>query len=156
MLLGSRQLQLLARAGRAPDICPVRRSPLAGRSTAVRRCFPLAQASKLFGPATRQGDSFLQPAHFTSRGQQAATNWSWPLLPVIFYTFPASAEGINYAPGQGADVVKNIAGIGYAGLLAFWLFKVIGRRVKRGTTEVLNNFLHEHFHSAFVIAAVLY
>jgi len=155
MLLGSRQLQLLARAGRAPDICPVRRSPLAGRSTAVRRCFPLAQTSKLVGPATRQEDSFLQPAHFTSRGQQAATNWSWPLLPVIFYTFPASAEGINYAPGQGADVVKNIAGIGYAGLLAFWLFKVIGRRVKRGTTEVLNVLAHEHLYAACVYAAVL-
>lgn len=139
MLLGSRQLQLLARAGRAPDICLIHTSPLAGRSTAVPRCFPLAQASKLVGPATRQEDGVLQPAHFT-RGQHAATSWSWPLLPVIFYTFPASAEGINYAPGQGAEVVKNIAGIGYAGLLAFWLFKVIGRRVKRGTTEVLNKF----------------
>lgn len=137
MLLGSRQLQLLARAGRAPGICPVHRSPSAGRSTAAPRCFPSAQASKLVGPATRQQDSVLQPAHFTSTGQFTATKWSWPLLPVIFYTFPASAEGVNYAPGQGADVVKNIAGIGYAGLLAFWLFKVIGRRVKRGTTERL-------------------
>ncbi len=156
MLLGSRQLQLLARAGRAPDICPVHRSPLAGRSTAVPRRLHLAQASKLVGPATRQEDTFLQPAHLTSREQHAATHCSWPLLPVIFYTFPASAEGINYAPGQGADVVKNIAGIGYAGLLAFWLFKVIRRRVKRGTTEVLNYLTHEQFYAAFGFAAVLY
>lgn len=155
MLLGSRQLQLLARAGRAPDIRPVHRSPLAGRSIAILRCLHLAQASKLVSPATGQEDNFLQLVHLTSRGQHAATHWSWPLLPIIFYTFPASAEGINYAPGQGADVVKNIAGIGYAGLLAFWLFKVIGRRVKRGTTEVLNDVPHEHFCAAFVLAAVL-
>ncbi|KAL0038463.1 hypothetical protein WJX77_007253 [Trebouxia sp. C0004] len=109
MLVGSRQLQLLARAGRAPDICPVHRSPLSKRSTADPRCIPLARASNFVGPATRQEDTVLQPAHFTSRGQHAATNY----------------------------VVKNIAGIGYAGLLAFWLFKVLGRRVKRGTTERL-------------------
>lgn len=156
MLLGSRQLQLLARAGRAPGICPVHRLSFSGRSTAVPRCLRLARASRLVGQASRQEDSFLQPAHFTSSGQHAATRWSWPLLPVILYTFPASAEGINYAPGQGADVVKNIAGIGYAGLLAFWLFKVIGRRVKRGTTEVLNYSLQEHVYAAVVIAAVFY
>lgn len=155
MLLGSRQLQLLARAGRAPDICPAHRSSLAGRSTAVPRRLHLAQASKLVGPATRQEDTFVQPAHLTSRGQHAATLWSWPLLPVIFYTLPASAESIKYAPGQGADVVKNIAGIGYAGLLAFWLFKVIGRRIKRGTTEVLNVLADEHLYPARVYAAVL-
>ena len=155
MLLGSRQLQLLARAGRAPDICSAHRSPLAGRSTAVPRRLHLAQASKLAGPATRQEDTCVQPAHLTSRGQHAATLWSWPLLPVIFYSLPASAESIIYAPGQGADVVKNIAGVGYAGLLAFWLFKVIGRRVKRGTTEVLNVLAHEHLYAACVYAAVL-
>lgn len=48
----------------------------------------------------------------------------------------SAAEGITYSPGAGADVVKNVAGLAYVALLAFWLFKVIGRRVKRSTTEV--------------------
>lgn len=53
------------------------------------------------------------------------------------YAFPAAADSSVYSPGAGADVVKNIAGTAYAALLAFWLFKVIGRRVKRGQTERL-------------------
>ena len=66
-----------------------------------------------------------------------------PLLPLYLSTLtciPASAsaaDGITYNPGGGADVVKNVAGLAYVGLLAFWLFKVIGRRVKRSTTEVI-------------------
>lgn len=64
------------------------------------------------------------------------------LLPLYLSTLaclPASAsaaDSITYTPGAGADVVKNVAGLAYVALLAFWLFKVIGRRVKRSTTEV--------------------
>lgn len=64
------------------------------------------------------------------------------LLPLYLSTLacvPASAsatESITYTPGAGADVVKNVAGLAYVALLAFWLFKVVGRRVKRSTTEV--------------------
>ena len=47
-----------------------------------------------------------------------------------------AADSINYTPGEGADVVKNVAGLAYVALLGFWLFKVIGRRIKRSTTEV--------------------
>ena len=63
-----------------------------------------------------------------------------PLLPAL-YAFPAAADSSAYSPGAGADVVKNIAGTAYAALLAFWLFKVIGRRVKRGQTEVIASLL---------------
>ena len=48
----------------------------------------------------------------------------------------SAADSINYTPGEGADVVKNAAGLAYVALLGFWLFKVIGRRIKRSTTEV--------------------
>ena len=62
------------------------------------------------------------------------------LLPLIaLASLPSSAvaaDSITYAPGGGADVVKIVAGLAYVGLLAFWLFKVIGRRIKRSTTEV--------------------
>ena len=64
------------------------------------------------------------------------------LLPLYLSTLaclPASAsaaDSITYTPGAGADVVKNVAGLAYVALLGFWLFKVIGRRVKRSTTEV--------------------
>ncbi|KAL3141484.1 hypothetical protein ABBQ32_005046 [Trebouxia sp. C0010 RCD-2024] len=67
------------------------------------------------------------------------------LLPLYLSTLacvPASAsatESITYTPGAGADVVKNVAGLAYVALLAFWLFKVVGRRVKRSTTERLAN-----------------
>lgn len=64
------------------------------------------------------------------------------LLPLYLSTlawFPgaaSAADSINYTPGEGADVVKNVAGLAYVALLGLWLFKVIGRRVKRSTTEV--------------------
>ena len=64
------------------------------------------------------------------------------LLPLYLSTLawlpdPASAaDNITYTPGEGADVVKNVAGLAYVALLGFWLFKVIGRRIKRSTTEV--------------------
>lgn len=64
------------------------------------------------------------------------------LLPLYLSTLAwipgsaSAADSINYNPGEGADVVKNIAGLAYVALLGFWLFKVIGRRVKRSTTEV--------------------
>ena len=64
------------------------------------------------------------------------------LLPLYLSTFAflpdaaSAADSINYTPGEGADVVKNVAGLAYVALLGFWLFKVIGRRIKRSTTEV--------------------
>ena len=73
-----------------------------------------------------------------------------PVLLLYLSTFtctppPASAaDSIIYTPGGGADVVRNAAGLAYVGLLAFWLFKVIGRRIKRGTTEVIPSRLTCH------------
>ena len=64
------------------------------------------------------------------------------LLPLYFSTLAwlpdsaSAADSINYTPGEGADVVKNVAGLAYVALLGFWLFKVVGRRIKRSTTEV--------------------
>lgn len=59
----------------------------------------------------------------------------------------ASAAEIDYAPGQGADVVKNVGGLAYVGLLAFWLFKVVGRRIKKSTTEA-GLMLHIYLYKA--------
>ena len=67
-----------------------------------------------------------------------------PLLPLLT-AFPAEADNINYAPGAGADVVKNLGGLLYAGLLAYWLYIIIGRRVKRAQTEVYLRFSPERF-----------
>ena len=61
--------------------------------------------------------------------------WHLILAATVASPLSASAAEINYTPGQGADVVKNIGGLAYVGLLAFWLFKVVGRRIKRSTTE---------------------
>lgn len=55
---------------------------------------------------------------------------------------PAAAADVNYTPGQGADVVRNVGGLAYVGLLGFWLFKVVGRRIKRSTTEVCPLLMH--------------
>ena len=64
------------------------------------------------------------------------------LLPLYLSTLAwlpeaaSAADSVNYTPGEGADVVKNVAGLAYVALLGLWLFKVIGRRIKRSTTEV--------------------
>lgn len=67
--------------------------------------------------------------------QDSPELWHLILAATVASPLSASAAEINYTPGQGADVVKNIGGLAYVGLLAFWLFKVVGRRIKRSTTE---------------------
>lgn len=134
MRAGVRSLSLLARAGRAyPLLCLQSACKLNRICICLDRKF-IACAATQAGLASKQE---LNKASPCKRIRSDHTDIPWPLVPMALFVPPASADSIAYAPGQGADVVKNIAGLAYAALLAFWLFKVIGRRVKRGTTERL-------------------
>lgn len=48
----------------------------------------------------------------------------------------AAAELAAYDPGSSVDFVKNAAGIGYIGLLAYFCFRLFNKRSKFATSEV--------------------
>ncbi len=132
MLAGSHKLLLLALSGRAPTSHVAPRNVLAKLGSTLSGLPPVSNC-----PSAQQAQSPSKKVLQHNSPSCADRDRLWLLAPALLYSLPASAaEGIKYAPGEGADVVKNIAGIAYAGLIAFWLFKVLGRRVKRGTTEV--------------------
>ena len=135
MRVGVRPLSVLVLAGRPYTF---RRPHNSCTVIRVCVCADWKSPARTAGPASKQQLNTREPSLPCGRVRTVHTGVAWPLVPVALFAPPASADSINYAPGQGADVVKNIAGLAYAALLAFWLFKVIGRRVKRGTTEVLH------------------
>ena len=75
------------------------------------------------------------PKQYPVAKQQLGSKLILTLAATLSSPLYASAAEVDYAPGQGADVVKTVGGLAYLGLLAFWLFKVVGRRIKKSTSE---------------------
>ena len=133
MLVRSQHVVLLDPAGRS-SVRLVSHFRFASRHARQQSKFS-ASATIEAGSAVKQACSAPEAPFPAASSDSGSTKWLWLLAPSVLCSFPASAESISYAPGEGADVVKNVAGLAYAALLAFWLFKVIGRRVKRSTSE---------------------
>lgn len=149
MRVGVRPLSVLARAGRAYTFIRLQSGFNFSRVCDCSDGKLPARTSAQAGPASTQELNAPDLASPCKRVRSAHTDLPWPLVPMALFAPPASADNIAYAPGQGADVVRNIAGLAYAALLAFWLFKVIGRRVKRGTTEVTHGCIKRPVHYSF-------
>ena len=47
-----------------------------------------------------------------------------------------AAEGVKYDPAVGGDVVKNVAGVAYLGLVLFFIVRLLSKRARTATGEV--------------------
>lgn len=54
---------------------------------------------------------------------------------------PALAdEAIKYEPNAGGDVVKNLAGVAYLGLVLFFVVRLLSKRANTATQEARSGF----------------
>eukprot|EP01023_Acetabularia_acetabulum_P041259 TRINITY_DN4014_c0_g1_i1.p1 TRINITY_DN4014_c0_g1~~TRINITY_DN4014_c0_g1_i1.p1 ORF type:complete len:297 (-),score=39.32 TRINITY_DN4014_c0_g1_i1:492-1322(-) len=59
--------------------------------------------------------------------------WSVPFLGSTLQA--AAEEGAQYDPEQGSEVIKNISGVAYTALVAFFLFRLFKRRASKAKSQ---------------------
>ena len=99
---------------------------------------PQLQGNRTQAGAQHQQQVTQVPAIARQQGRHAASiSLAAALGSALLAAAPALAvEGVKYDPAVGGDFVKNLAGVGYLGLVLFFIVRLLRKRARTATGEV--------------------
>ena len=127
----SRQHSLPALHSCRPVRCTVKTACVAKSSTSMSRWQPAPACSQ----QSQRHELYAEPCSKIDRQRQLCSGLT-VLCSMLLAAAPALAEeAIAYQPTAGGDVVKNLAGVAYLGLVLFFVVRLLSKRAKTATEE---------------------